>query len=111
MREVGFSSEELNDVVDVLLGAVEEFALYFAEFVNGELEVLGHLGELVVVLLVEYLHELLNNQNVEVVNAVFEYVNALVLDNCVVSKRLINTPVSRDVVSRPGASIRHLFSE
>jgi len=44
LREVGFSSEELNDVVDVLLGAVEEFALYFAEFVNSELEVLGHLG-------------------------------------------------------------------
>ena len=66
---------------------------------------------MVVVLLVEYLNELLDDEYIEVVDAVLEYIDALVLDDRVVGEGLVNAPVGRDIISRPGTSIRHLFSE
>ncbi len=100
-------SQDINDAVDVGLGFVNEFALHFAEFVYGELQVLGHLGEVLVILLVKNLNELFDDEYIEVVDSVFEDVDALVLDYGFMSKCLIYTSVLRDEFGFQPVS--HLF--
>lgn len=65
--------------------------MHLTEFINSELKVLGHLGKVLIVLFVEDLDKLLDNEYVEVIDAVFEDIDALVFDDGVVRKRLVNT--------------------
>jgi hypothetical protein len=58
--------------------------LHFAELVNSKLEVLGHFSEVLVILFVQNLNKLLNNQYIEVINAMFEHIDTLVLNDGVV---------------------------
>lgn len=89
-------AEYFDDSVDVGFGVFEERLLHLAEFVYSELEVSRHLREVLVVLFIEYLDELFDDYDVEVVNAVFEYVDALVLEYGVVGQCLINASVLRE---------------
>lgn len=67
-----------------------------------------------VILLVEYLYELLDNQNIEVVYPVSEHVYALVLDDGIMGECLVNASMSWDQFRFKCAAdelVRHLFAE
>ncbi len=58
--------------------------MHVIELDDGGLQVLGHFGEVLVVFFVENVNELFDYEYVEVVNFVFEDVDALVFENGVV---------------------------